>query len=717
MKVQRRSNSELITLRRELGGGGEGKVYAVAENPSWVAKVYHRPTAEMARKLAVMYANPPEDPLRSQGHVSIAWPEDLLIERGRVVGFLMPRADGSFPLHTFYNPTSRRDRCPLFNYLYLHRTARNLAAAVSNLHVRGYVIGDVNESNILVSRTALVTLVDTDSFQVCDRSRNELYRCPVGKPDFTPPELQGKTLRHVRRLPEHDRFGLAVLIFQLLMEGTHPFSGVFSGSGDPPPIEARIAKGHFPYGMRPVPYRPMLVAPPFEILAPELRRLFVRCFEDGHDNPKLRPDAPTWSKALEVAEGRLVECSVNSQHRYGSHLSECPWCARTQQLRGRDPFPRTVAEAGRLRQQPMPKPKKRAKSLKDRVLSPTPALAYTVRFPQPMSVARVRGVGWGQVLAEFWADLAKYKYDLLAGGAIVALAIAGSIYVVNRENASPSVETSVVTTIDRSNSDLQTSSSDDTSALQAPVERFYSHRARINAVAVSPDGTRFASSSEDGSIAIWNGSTQMPLQSRRLSSVLQLPEDRIRSMAFGADGQTLIIATARELQVWDADTLTFRESMPLSLTPMAMTVSIDRSVRVVGSSAWETVVWDVFQNLELQRWENLDRSVLAMSGDGRSIGVGGDEIEIWNVETGQKHQTLPAKVQKDMAVALSPNGQLLALSVPEDDGDIQLWDVKTGQLLHAETASHISVLAFSRDGKTLISGDLYGSIRIWRVGK
>jgi len=33
-------------------------------------------------------------------------------------------------------------KCPFFNYTYLHRTARNLAAAFGALHARGYCIGD-----------------------------------------------------------------------------------------------------------------------------------------------------------------------------------------------------------------------------------------------------------------------------------------------------------------------------------------------------------------------------------------------------------------------------------------------------------------------------------------------------------------------------------------------------------------------------------------------
>src|SRR5205807_3008042 len=174
-------------------------------------------------------------------------------------------------------------------------------------------VGDLNESNVLASETALVTLVDTDSFQVRDPQTGTIHRCPVGKPEFTPPELQGKAFRQLDRAPEHDAFGLAVLIFQLLMEGAHPFAGIVPGREDPPPMAERIAAGRFPH--RPPraalfflrrraagPRRPNPLAPPFEILHPELRRLFVRCFVAGHRRPRARPGAQEWQRALEHAE-------------------------------------------------------------------------------------------------------------------------------------------------------------------------------------------------------------------------------------------------------------------------------------------------------------------------------------------------------------------------------------------------------------------------------
>ena len=345
MRLQRLSKEQIITLdaTSTLGHGGEARVYVVPPDETLVAKVYHKPTVAHAHKLVAMLANPPDNPMAGQNHISIAWPVDLLRTldgSNQVVGFLMPRVKGMNSILDFYNPKTRRQRCPFYNYLYLHRTARNLAACVGALHARGYCIGDVNESNILVGDTALVTLVDTDSFQVRDSDKGVVYRCPVGKPEFTPPELQGKSFLAVDRTPEHDLFGLAVLIFQLLMEGAHPFSGIFQGTGDPPPYESRIAAGHFTYSQgRRVPYRSTPTAPPMEILHPTLRQLFISCFEDGHNNPRIRPSAQTWQSALNEAENALLTCSVNSQHRYGKHLNTCPWCERTKRLGGRDPFP------------------------------------------------------------------------------------------------------------------------------------------------------------------------------------------------------------------------------------------------------------------------------------------------------------------------------------------------------------------------------------------
>jgi DNA-binding helix-hairpin-helix protein with protein kinase domain len=345
MQFLRASDGQPVRVlsRATLGVGGEARIFAVEGAPKLAAKIYHRPRPEHAAKLQAMLANRPEDPLASQGHVSIAWPTDLLLagDAGRrTLGFLMPRVVGMNPIIDFYHPKTRRKKHPLFTYRYLLRTARNLAACVGALHARDYVIGDLNESNIMVEDTALVSFVDTDSFQVPDAAHGCVHRCRVGKPEFTPPELQSVRFEWVDRKPEHDLFGLAVLFFQLLMEGIHPFAGWYPGRGEPPSLEERIGAGSFPYALGGVHgTRPMPTAPPFELLDPGIRTLFVRCFVKGHGAPAQRPDAQAWQAALLKAEESLTACSDNPQHLYGNHLTSCPWCARRERLKGIDPFP------------------------------------------------------------------------------------------------------------------------------------------------------------------------------------------------------------------------------------------------------------------------------------------------------------------------------------------------------------------------------------------
>lgn len=425
MQVQRQSTGQRLRLDPTsiVGAGGEARIYTIPQDPTLVAKVYHRPASMHARKLTTMIANAPDDPMAAHGHISIAWPLDLLLttdSQSHVMGFLMRRASGMRSIMEYYNPRTRRQQCPLFSYRYLHRTGHNLAATMRALHARGYVIGDVNASNILVTDTALVTLVDTDSFQVRESQNGAVYRCPVSRPEFTPPEFQGRAFGDLDRAPEHDHFGLAVLIFQLLMEGTHPFAGLFQGSGDPPPYEARIASGHFPYSRhRPGPYRPMPSSPSFDLLHPALQELFTTCFEAGHNHPRTRPDAHAWQKAIREAEQALTSCTANDQHLYSNHCLTCPWCERTEQLGGRDPFPswQAVQHNHHLRvaspaQTPLPSAQmprttlwsssQRAPALPTQPLpavgSPHSTPTASLALPQPSRMKSiVAGVFWGAV--------------------------------------------------------------------------------------------------------------------------------------------------------------------------------------------------------------------------------------------------------------------------------------------------------------------------------
>ena len=355
MQLQRLRTKQWVTCdpAAKLGGGGEGAVYHLSGQPGLAAKIWKDPTPERVAKLRAMLPAPPSGLRAGAGRVPVAWPVDLLKDRQRIVGFLMPRVTGALSLATALHPKARRQHLPGFDRRYLHRTALHLVRTVHAIHASGYVIGDVNESNILVYPKApqpgMVCLIDTDSFQVIDVKRKRVYRCPVGKPDFTPPELQGRQLAAIDRHARHDGFGLAVLLFELLMEGVHPFMGVYTGGGADPSLPESIRQGYFPYGSPKAYCKPAPVAPPFQALHPELQLLFIRCFEDGHRDPSARPAARDWAKALDIAAASLTPCRSMPPHYYSRHLSGCPECVRSWKMI--QPTAQPTAAAG-LRQAP-----------------------------------------------------------------------------------------------------------------------------------------------------------------------------------------------------------------------------------------------------------------------------------------------------------------------------------------------------------------------------
>ena len=330
------------TTGERIGSGGEADIFAVPGRPSVAMKRYRRPLPGRTEKLQLMVAHPPELARGSHRPV-IAWPTELITEAGEVTGFLMPRVGaGSVPIFRVYNPQSRAQLAPAITWRYLVRVARNVAAIVASVHDAGYVIGDLNESNLLVDPRGLVALVDCDSMQVTDTATGEVHRCNVGRPEFTSPECQGVDFSTTDRTRSSDSFALTILVFQLLMQGVHPYAGIWRGRGDPPDVPTRIKRHRSPYRQQALRRRlrrrigrglvPPPMAPPASLLPAPVRRLVKR----GLGRAGRRPSAREWLAALESLESSLRPCRRSAHHVSGRRT--CPWCGLID--RGfPDPFP------------------------------------------------------------------------------------------------------------------------------------------------------------------------------------------------------------------------------------------------------------------------------------------------------------------------------------------------------------------------------------------
>lgn len=319
-----------------LARGGEGTIHRINQVEGYLAKIYNQPPEEpRIAKLKAMIAA--DSPALLE---AAAWPVGLIFDsskkNARVLGFMMPEVVEHRELHQLFSPAERKLHFPAANWKMLALAGSNLARVVAAVHQSGGVIGDLNQNNVLVSSRATVMLIDCDSFQF-RRSDGQFWTCDVGKEEYLPPELQSANLRGLVRTPDQDNFSLAVLLFQLLFMGRHPFSGRHQRSTDFP-IGAAITEGAYFYGS--LASKKGLAPPPAVItpgvLPPGLAEFFERAFLT--DN---RPTAREWSEQLLHFASQLKVCPESLRHLFYEPVGGCPWCSLKKAIRV-DYFPEAI---------------------------------------------------------------------------------------------------------------------------------------------------------------------------------------------------------------------------------------------------------------------------------------------------------------------------------------------------------------------------------------
>ena len=266
------------------------------------------------------------------------------------------------------------------------------------------------------------------------------------------------------------------------------------------------------------------------------------------------------------------------------------------------------------------------------------------------------------------------------------------------------------------------------------ISLFKGDRQDIKGVAFSKDGRFLVSANSAGGIPRWNATTG------ELHSILV--KENVRSLntaVFSADG-TKLVSVSRphyEIQVWNLSGGT----TPPIITDIdqdlkggqlsAIALSPDKRFLATAIHEWKKVypiqMWNAVTGKRLLTLTGHTRRIksLVFSPDGKMLASGDESrtIKLWNMDTATSHATFKAP-DGFYALSFAPNGKLLASG--GYGGSIRLWNVtakqqglrgKIGQYLPTLTLKghkdDISTLAFSPDGKMLLSGSDDGTIRAW----
>ena len=268
------------------------------------------------------------------------------------------------------------------------------------------------------------------------------------------------------------------------------------------------------------------------------------------------------------------------------------------------------------------------------------------------------------------------------------------------------------------------------------ISLFKGDRQDIKGVAFSKDGRFLVSANSAGGIPRWNATTG-ELHSIFVNEKIKLSTPVI----FSEDGVKLISVSRRhkKIHVWNLDD----EAAPLPITNidfdfkeahrfvialsqdrrfLAIAVLEPRHISPIHIQVWNATTGNhLFTLTGHTRWIK----ALAFSPDGKTL-ASGDEyrtIKLWNMDTATSHATFKAP-DGFYALSFAPNGKLLASG--GHGGSIRLWNAtakqqglrgKIGQYLPTLTLkghkADVSTLAFSPDGKMLLSGSDDGTIRAW----
>lgn len=274
------------------------------------------------------------------------------------------------------------------------------------------------------------------------------------------------------------------------------------------------------------------------------------------------------------------------------------------------------------------------------------------------------------------------------------------------------------------------------------LRQFEGHTATVLAVAVSPDGSRMLSSASDHTLRFWN------TDSGDLLQTLQTGDSPITAIAFSPDGRRFVVGDTSGMAIL-YDTDSFGEIHWLMGHESGITsaaFSPDGLEALTGSNDHTARLWDVQTGnpllclrghgggVQAVAFSPNDQAVLTASGgflfdpDGKRRASLDNTVRLWDRRTGEELRRLVGHREWVITAAYSPDGRRIVsgsakapveedVNVPGGEGEILLWDARTGEeLLRFPPQPDIVRAVAFLSGDRIVSAGWDKTVCVWQLG-
>jgi WD40 repeat protein len=242
------------------------------------------------------------------------------------------------------------------------------------------------------------------------------------------------------------------------------------------------------------------------------------------------------------------------------------------------------------------------------------------------------------------------------------------------------------------------------------------HRGFVRALAFSPDSSWLVSGcDEDESLHIWN------IANARLEKKIKGPGTIIQAIAVSPDGSRIAAAeSGGSARIVEAATGAVVHSFRMAFFSVKKSLAYSPDGRLLASSGEEHTQIDFWDTQTLDRSARLMGHTgyvcsVAFSSDGRLLASASIDctVRVWDVAAAKCVAVLTGPSDEVFSAVFHPDGKRLASA--GRDRAIWLWDLASAQevgRLEAHT-DYVFSLAFSPDGKSLASASGDGTVRVW----